>query len=305
MSKKFWMDGLVPATFTPMHADGSLNLAQVPAIVERLVAFRVMAMFACGTTGECSSMTTPERKATLEAYVKAAAGRVPVVAHVGHTAIAECRDLASHAEKIGAAAVATTPPFYFKPGSIAELVDCMADIAAAAPKLPFYYYHIPSLTGVAFDMEAFLQKAADRIPNLAGIKYTAPTLYDFQACAALENGRFNMVFGTDEMLLAALATGAEGAVGSTYNLAAPLYHKIREHFDAGRIKEAQALQLMSVQMVNLVKKYRPLPALKSMMKIAGIDCGPTRRPLVAMRESEIEALRASLAELGFLEWMLA
>ena len=187
--------------------------------------------------------------------------------------------------------------------SIDDLVDCVAEIAAAAPDLPFYYYHIPHMTGVHLDMVDFLRRGADRIPTLAGIKYTAPTLYEFQSCAALDGGRFNMVFGSDEMLLSALAAGAQGAVGSTYNLSAPLYNRIMALFADGQLAEAQQLQLLSVRMVEAVKKYRPLPALKSMMKLGGIDCGPTRKPLLTMTPAEIDALERDLAKIGFLEWM--
>lgn len=303
MSRKFWLTGLVPATFTPMHDDGSLNLGRVEAIVERLIGFKTTALFACGTTGESVSLSTPERKATLEAFISASAGRIPVIAHVGHTAIVESRELAEHAQRMGAAAISATPPFYFRPVSIADLVDCVAEIASAAPDLPFYYYHIPHMTGVQLDMVDFLRRGAERIPTLAGIKYTAPTLYEFQSCAALDGGRFNMVFGSDEMLLSALAAGAQGAVGSTYNLSAPLYHRIMALFADGQLAEAQRLQLISVKMVEAAKKYRPLPALKSMMKLGGIDCGPTRKPLLAMTPAEIDALERDLAEIGFLEWM--
>jgi N-acetylneuraminate lyase len=272
-------------------------------MVERLLAHKVTSLFVCGTTGESASLKTPERMATLDAFIAAAAGRIPVVAHVGHAALADARELAEHAQRVGAAAIAALPPFYFKPASVDELVACMVDIAAAAPALPFYYYHIPHLSGVALDMVAFLRQAAGRIPNLAGIKYTAPTLYEFQCCAALDGGRFNMVFGVDEMLLSGLAAGAQGAVGSTYNLAAPLYHEVMAHFAAGKHAEAQRLQLLSARMVEVVRKYRPLPALKSMMKLVGVDCGPMRLPLVAMRPDEFDALKRDLAAIGFLEWM--
>lgn len=303
MSKQFWMSGLIPATFTPMHEDGRLNLPLVPAMVERLLAFKVSSLFVCGTTGESASLTTTERKQTLEAFLNAAAGRIPVIAHVGHTAVAESRDLAKHAAQAGAVAIAATPPFYFRPGSVSVLVECMAEVAAATPELPFYYYHIPSLTGAALDMDEFLRAASQRIPNLAGIKYTAPTLYEFQTCAALEDARFNMVFGVDEMHLSGLAAGAQGAVGSTYNLAAPLYHRIRESFEAGQIDEARRLQLLSAQMVVIAKKYRGLPAIKAMMQFAGIDCGPVRLPLVRLTVEETRELRRGLEELDFLRWM--
>jgi N-acetylneuraminate lyase len=303
MASKFSMQGLVPATFTPMHADGRLHLAQVAPIVERLQAHKVSALFVCGTTGESASLSTAERQATLEAFIAAAAGRIPVVAHVGHTALVDARELATHAQQKGAAAIAALPPFYFKPATVDMLVACMADIASAAPALPFYYYHIPHLSGVTLDMVEFLRQAADRIPNLAGIKYTASTLYEFQSCAALDGGRFEMVFGMDEMLLGGLASGARGAVGSTYNLAAPLYQKLMAAFAAGEHAEAQRLQLLSVRMVETVRRFRSLPALKAMMSFAGIDCGPMRLPHVAMQTGEIDALKRDLAAIGFLDWM--
>ena len=303
MSKKFALRGLVAATFTPMHADGSLNLAMAGPMIERLLAGKVSAAFACGTTGECASLTSEERRQTLCAFIDAAAGRMPVIAHVGHSALADSCELAAHAQAVGAAAVATTPPYYFRPDSVDALVECMAQIAAAAPELPFYYYHIPHLTGVALNMQDFLRQAAGRIPNLVGIKYTAPTVYEFHACAAYDNGRYDLLFGCDEMLLSGIATGAQGAVGSTYNLAPRLYHRIRECFESGQIEEARRLQLLSVRMVDIAKAFRPLPALKAMLGFAGCDFGPTRMPLAAMRADEIETLRRQLDEIGFLEWM--
>lgn len=301
---RFWITGLVPATFTPMHDDGSLNLAQVGPLVDHLAARGVSAIFASGSTGESASLTTAERQAALAAFCEAAAGRLPVIAHVGHTSLADAAALAAHAQQAGAAAIAALPPFYFKPASVTTLVACMAEIAAAAPDLPFYYYHIPGLTGVNLDMVEFLRQGAARIPTLAGIKYSAPTLYEFQACANFDGGRFNMLFGVDEMLLSGLAAGAHGAVGSTYNFAAPLYQAIMRAFAAGDVAAAQRLQLLSAQMVlKVIGGYRALPSLKSMMGFAGVECGPPRLPQVALTPAERAALHADLAELGFLAWL--
>ena len=303
MNNSFRLKELVPATFTPMYPDGSLNLTQTVPIVERLAENGIKNIFVCGTTGEGSSLSTIERKATLEAYLKASHGRMGVVAHVGHTSLADACDLAQHAQEAGAVAISALPPFYFRPNSVGELVDIVAENAAAAPDLPFYYYHIPGLSGVSLDMVEFLKKASSRIPNLAGIKYTAPTLYEYQSCANVENGKFDVVFGVDEMLLSGLAAGAKGAVGSTYNLAPRLYQNITEAYVKGDHERARSLQLLSAQMVEAVKKYRPLPALKSMMKFVGIDCGPTRKPLVQMQSEEISMLEVQLAQLDFLKWM--
>ena len=173
--------GLVAATFTPMHADGSLNLAQVAPLVDRLLQEGISALYVCGSTGEGPSLSTEERQQTAAAYVEAAAGRLPVVVQVGHCSLADACRLAAHAAQIGADAISSVPPWYFRPGSVEVVVDCLAQIAAAAPGLPFYYYHIPSLTGVAPDMVEFLRQAGPRLPTLVGVKYTAPTVDEFQA----------------------------------------------------------------------------------------------------------------------------
>jgi N-acetylneuraminate lyase len=75
-------------------------------------------------------------------------------------------------------------------------------------------------------------------------------------------------------------------------------------FAAGKLAEAQRLQTLSARMVlHLIAKYRPLPALKAMMKFVGLDCGPTRLPQVALTPAEIDVLRGDLDEMGFLAWM--
>jgi N-acetylneuraminate lyase len=211
-----------------------------------------------------------------------------VIAHVGHTSLADARALAAHAQQCGAAAIAALPPFYFKPATVAVLVSCMAEIAAAAPDLPFYYYHIPGLTGVNLDMVEFLRQGAARIPTLAGIKYSAPTLYELQACVNFDGGRFNLLFGVDEMLLSGLAAG----------------EAIIHAFAAGEIAEAQRLQLFAAQMVlKVIGSYRALPSLKTMMGFAGVECGPPRLPHVALTPAERAALHTDLDELGFLTWL--
>src|SRR5690606_35197271 len=133
--------------------------------------------------------------------------------------------------------------------------DSMAQIAAAAPSIPFYYYHIPALTGVGMDMLEFLRLGEKRIPNLAGIKYTAATIHEYQACPNHEGGRFDVLYGYDELLLPALAVGAKGAVGSTYNFAAPLYLRVMELFRAGQLEAAQEQQLLLVNMIREMVKF--------------------------------------------------
>jgi N-acetylneuraminate lyase len=190
------------------------------------------------------------------------------------------------------------PPF-FKPSAIEDLVSWCRLVASAAPKLPFYYYHLPSLTGVNFSMARFLELAKDAVPTLAGIKYTHGDLMDFLRCLRYETGRFDIMFGQDEQLLAALACGAAAAVGSTYGYAAPLYLRIIDAYHAGDMVAAQRSQLQSAELVALLIKYGPMGASKAMMKLAGIDCGPPRPPLRTLTAEQFDQLRSDLERVGF------
>ncbi|MFC3196853.1 dihydrodipicolinate synthase family protein [Parapedobacter deserti] len=295
------IQGLIAATFGTFHADGSLNLDGIPPLVDKLVDDGLKGVFICGTNGEGPNLTIEERMATAEAYMEAAQGRLLVLVHVGHTSIAESRKLASHAERIGADAISAVAGFYFKPSSIGNLVACMAEIAAAAPSTPFYYYHIPALTGVGMDMVAFLQLADKEIPNLAGIKYTASTLHEYQVCLNYDGGKFDVLFGYDELLLSALAVGAKGAIGSTYTFAAPVYKEVMQAFDAGDLPTAQRLQLGLVDMVRAFVKYSPIPAQRAIMSMLGYELGHCRLPLQPLSAAQSEALRGELETLSFFD----
>jgi len=288
------IEGLIAATFAAFNGDGSLNLNIIPRITDKMVEDGLTGVFICGTNGEGPNLTVEERMQVAEAYVKAARKRLLVLVHVGHTSIAESRKLAFHAQQIGADAISSVAAFYFKPASVKILVDSMAEIASAAPKLPFYYYHIPALTGMHMDMVEFLKLSEDVIPNLAGIKYTASTLHEYQACLNYKNGKYDILFGYDEMLLGALAVGAKGAVGSTYTFCAPIYLRIIEMYHKNEQEGARNLQMISVEMVRCIVKYAPIPAQRAIMKMIGFELGPCRLPLLSLTDKEYEELKTAI-----------
>jgi len=293
------IQGLIAATFSTFNEDGSLDLSLIPGLVDRLISEGVRGVFICGTNGEGPNLTTEERMTIAEAYVKAVNKRCLVLVHVGHPSIAEARKLALHAKKTGADAISAVAAFYFKPASVSNLVDCMAEIAAAAPDMPFYYYHIPAITGMGIDMLEFLWLAEGKIPNLAGIKYTAATLHEYQACLNYKNGRFDILYGYDELLLPALAVGAQAAIGSTYTFAAPLYLKLMAYFREGKIAEAQQMQLHAINMIRCLSRYSPIPTQKTIMKLMGTDLGPCRLPLVSLSVQQEQEIGNYLEEIGF------
>ena len=299
----YHLSGLIPATFTPLNADGSLNLGLIEPMVDFLIGQKLTGLYVCGSTGEGVSLSTAERKTVAAAFVKATRGRVPVILQVGHTSLVEAQELAAHAQEIGADAISAVPPFYFKPATLDANVRCMAQIAGAAPDLPFYYYHIPQMTGVQVDVASLLAAGGRVIPNLVGAKYSIHDVYNVQAAAELENGRFNLLFGSDEMLLSGLAAGAQGAVGTTYNFAAPVFNRIVDAFAANDIATAQKHRGQMVQMIRLVAGYGGVPAFKAVMKFLGFDCGPVRLPLQSLTAQKEEELKADLTRLGFFQWI--
>ena len=292
--------GLVAAPFTPFKKNGAVDFAMIERLAASLEASRVAGAFVCGTTGEGVSMTTSERMKVAARWQACAGRNLRVIVHVGHTSLGDSRALAEHAQKIGAAAVGCMAPFCFKPSKAEDLAAFCAEVAAAAPELPFYYYHIPCVTGVTIPAFDFLRAAADKIPNLAGIKFTHENLMDFAACVRWEGGRFDALFGRDEMLLAGLAVGAEGAIGSTYNYAAPVYHRVIAAYKRGDLSAAQAEQARANAMIAVLIRYGGMPpAGKAFMKAIGLDCGTVRLPLRPLADEQAEALRAEAEAAGF------
>jgi len=298
------LEGLIAAPYTPMNEDGTVAPDRVPEAVDFLTRNGVKGGFVCGTTGESLSLSVEERIAMTEAWCKAAGDKFKAVIHVGHNSLPDARKLAAHAQEHGAWGIGAMPPVFFKPESLDHLVNFLADIAAAAPELPFYYYHIPSLTQVNILIVELLEKAKDKIPNLAGAKYTHEDLMDFRLCLAMDEGRFNMVFGRDEILMTGLAMGAKGAIGTTYNFAAPLFLQIIEAMEKKDLTLAAALQQKAMQMVRAMRLAPAgfLGCSKALMKTLGLDCGPVRKPHRPPTPEEMASFEKSLDEIGFFEY---
>jgi N-acetylneuraminate lyase len=291
--------GLVAAPFTPFRADGGIDEGTIERLAAALGDDGVTAAFVCGTTGEGPSLTTAERKRVAERWVASAPANLRIIVHVGAACGGDCRDLAAHAAGSGAAAIGCLAPFFFRPATVRDLVDFCRPVAAAASDLPFYYYHIPSMTGAAFPMIDFLRAAADAIPTLAGVKYTHDDLHDLMRCLRFEDGRFDVLFGRDEMLLAGLACGVQGAIGSTYNFMAGVYHGLIAAFRAGDLETARRHQAVAGDAIAAMLRHGGLPAGKAIMALRGLDCGPVRPPLAALDADRRESLARALAALGF------
>ena len=295
------LKGLIAAPFTPMHSDGSINLDIIPEYYAMLKANGVKGAFICGSTGEGVSMSVIEKKAIAEAWARCSKNdsSFTVMPLLGGTCLADCKELAKHAKDIGLDAVSFTSPFYFKPANVEMLTRCCEEIASVVPDLPFYYYHIPVLTGVNFPMYDLLKSVDGRISNFAGIKYTHEDFMDFLSCQQFQNGKYDMLWGRDENMLPALAVGAKGAVGSTFNYAAPLYHQLIDAFNSGNLDAAQQLQQQSIDMIRLLGKYGGIATGKAYMKLIGLNCGEFRLPVKNMSEIEFAQFKHDTELISF------
>lgn len=298
---RFRITGLAAATHTPFDASGELNLPVVEKQAEHLMSSGVHVVFIGGTTGECHSMCLEERLALTERWMAVAQGSpLWVIVHVGSNCLRDAKVLAAQAQKLGAQAIASLPPCYFKLKTLDMVVDCSAEVAAAAPGLPYYYYNVPALSTVDFSMADFLRLASGKIPNLAGIKYSSSDLITYQQCLRFEEGRFDLPWGVDEVLLAALTLGATGAVGSTYNFMASLYHRLMAAFKNHNLFTAQKEQYQAVEIILLLMKYGYLPAAKAVMGMLGVPVGPARLPQQNLTREQISELHSALEKLGIL-----
>ncbi len=293
------LKGLIAAPHTPFDSNNQVNYAVIDQIAALLIEQGVTGAYVCGTTGEGIHCSVEERKAIAERWVKAADGKLDIILHTGALSIVDTLELTRHAETLDILATSAIGPCFFKPSSVADLVNYCAQIAEAAPSKGFYYYH-SGMSGVNLDLEQFLIQGEQRIPNLSGAKFNNVDLYEYQRALRVANGKFDIPFGVDEFLPAGLAVGAIGAVGSTYNYAAPLYLKIIEAFNQGKHSEVLVLMDKVIALIRVLVEYGGVAAGKAAMQLHGIDAGDPRLPIRALTAQQKADVVAKMRDADFL-----
>ena len=299
LSKK--IEGLIAAPFTAFKDNGELNLELIPEYYESLKRNQVIGAFICGSTGEGVSLTFSEKVEVLKSWTKLTKDDpdFTLMMFLGGTNVKECKELATIAEEYGADAISFTSPFYFKPANTKQLAICCKEIASAAPNTAFYYYHIPVLTGGNYNMIDLLEEVDGQIPTFRGIKYTHEDFMDFLSCLNFKEKKYDMLWGRDENMLSSLVLGTKGAVGSTYNYAAPLYLDLIEAYNKGNFEQANVLQQKSIDMIRLLGKYGGIATGKAFMKLINLDCGEFRLPVANMSKEQFELFSKDAQAVGF------
>jgi len=295
--------GLINAPFTPFHKNGEVNFEPIEAYARMLVKNGLKGVFVNGSSGEGYMLTEEERMALAEKWVAVSPPGFKVIVHVGATCVKMSHQLAAHAQSIGAWGVGAMASPFPKAGRVEELVRYCEEIASGAPSLPFYFYHIPALSGVYLPMLPFLQAVDGRIPNFAGIKYTFESIYEYNQCRRYKNNKFDMLHGQDETILPALAMGgAQGGIGGTTNYNGRALVGIIEAWERGDLESARELQNFAQDVIDVICRYRGnIVGGKRIMKLIGLDLGPNRIPFQNMTPEEETAMKSELEAIGFFQ----
>ncbi|MBD5320961.1 MAG: N-acetylneuraminate lyase [Bacteroides sp.] len=296
--------GLIDAPFTPFDAEGNINLQPIPAYAAMLKKNGLKGVFINGSSGEGYMLTDDERRQLAEAWVKAAReldGDFKVIVHVGSCCARSSRELARHAAEIGAWGIGAMAPPFPKINRVEELVAYIEEIAAGAPELPFYYYHIPAFNGAFLPMVKLLEAVDGRVPNFAGIKYTFESMYEYNQCRLYADGKFDMLHGQDETILPCLAMGgAQGGIGGTTNYNGRELTAIIDAWNRGDLEAARDHQNFSQEVINVICHYRGnIVGGKRIMKLIGLDLGKNRIPFQNMTDEEEAAMKAELEAINF------
>jgi len=285
------LKGIIPALLTPVSDDGEVATKPLEALVERLYSAGVDGMYVCGQTGEGLLQTVAMRKLVAEVVARSTpSGRCNII-HVGAHRPADAVELARHARTIGAHAVSSLPPIG---GYSFDEVRGYYERIAEAAELPVLVYYFPEVSPTIRTMDQILELCS--IPGVVGLKFTDFDLYRLSLLTLRGKAVFN---GRDEVLAAGLLMGADGGIGTFYNLLPEAFVEVYRSARSGDWTAARRAQDRINQLIELTLRFPVFPAVKKMMAWSGIDCGLCLAPRRTLTPAEEESLRAALQEGGF------
>ncbi|MDN5852649.1 MAG: dihydrodipicolinate synthase family protein [Actinomycetia bacterium] len=277
------------ATTTPFDTDGRLDVSVIPEQAEHLRRNGVHGAFVTGTTGEFASLSASERRHVVEAWSAARPDGFGFGVQVGSNDLAEATELAAHAADHGADLIAAVAPYYGEAPSIDLSVAHLRAIAAAAPRTPFCYYHIPSMTGSTHLPADVAVRAAEEIPTFYAVKFTDEDLMEFDRTCRAHDG-LKIFFGRDELLPAGLSFGAGAVIGSLFNGLAPVAHRVTEAYDRGDHHLAFTLHRPFRDIAEVSAHHGGLGFVKELMNRLGPDAGRPRTPWGPLDQSALAAI---------------
>ena len=240
----------------------------------------------CGSTGEAFLLTQEERQRILETVIEENNGEKLVIAHIGQIATEHALALGRHAKEQGVDAVSSISPFYYK-FSTEEIKRYYLDLMNGL-EMPFFIYNFPAFSG--FSLTPELLDEMCRCPYVAGVKFTASDFFQLERMKK-SHPALTIWNGYDEMLLSGLSAGADGGIGSTYNVLCPAIRGVYDSYRAGDIRKAQAYQHIANDMISEICKFGVFPSIKAILGFEGMAFGGCRKPFAPISAEGVERLK--------------
>lgn len=279
--------GIIPAFYACYDKEGNISPEGVQELTKYFVKKGVKGVYVNGSSGECIYQSVEDKKLVLENVMKAAEGKLTVIAHVACNNTKDSMELASHAERLGADAIAAIPPIYFRLPEHA-IAQYWNDISSAAPNTDFVIYNIPQLAGVALTMSLFAEMRKN--PRVIGVKNSSMPVQDIQMFCA-EAGEDYVIFnGPDEQFISGRVIGAQGAIGGTYGVMPELFLKMDEYVRAGKLEEAKKIQYAANDVIYKMcsAKGNMYGVIKAILKInENLELGGVRKPLPSLTDADM------------------
>lgn len=274
--------GVIPAFYACYDKEGEISPGGVRALTEYFIEKGVRGVYVNGSSGECIYQSVEDRKIVLENVMEAAKGRLTVIAHVACNNTKDSRELAAHAEKLGADAIACIPPIYFHLPEYA-IADYWNDISAAAPNTDFIIYNIPQLAGVALTQSLFAEMRKN--PRVIGVKNSSMPVQDIQMFKQAAGEDYIIFNGPDEQFISGRVIGADGGIGGTYGVMPELFLKMDELVRAGELQKACRIQYdVNAVIYKMCSAHGNMYAvIKEILHInENLDLGGVRKPLASL-----------------------
>ncbi|GFI42585.1 N-acetylneuraminate lyase [Lachnospiraceae bacterium] len=283
--------GVIPAFYACYDQEGNISPEGVQALTRYFVEKGVKGLYVNGSSGECIYQSVEDRKLVLENVMKAAEGKLTIIAHVACNNTKDSMELARHAQSQGVDAIAAIPPIYFHLPEHA-IAKYWNDISSAAPDTDFVIYNIPQLAGVALTMGLFAEMRKN--PKVIGVKNSSMPVQDIQMFKQAAGEDYIIFNGPDEQFISGLVIGAEGGIGGTYGAMPELFLKLEEYVKSNEMIQARKLQhtvneiiykLCSAQgnMYGVIKEV--------LMLNEGLKLGGVRAPLPSLVESDMAIVK--------------
>jgi 4-hydroxy-tetrahydrodipicolinate synthase len=288
--------GSIVAIVTPMHEDGSLDLAAYRALIDWHVASGTAAIVAVGTTGESPTVDVEEHATLIRVAVEHAAGRVPVIAGAGGNSTREAIELTRHAAKVGAAASLQVVPYYNKPGQEGMYRHFRA--VAESVGLPVILYNVPGRTVADLSNDTVLRLAA--VPGIVGLKDATGDIPRAIDLLARKPAEFALYSGNDDSAIALIALGGQGVISVTANVAPAEVARMCAAALAGDLKTARAVndRLLPLHF-RLFVEANPIPVKWALQRMGRMQ-GGIRLPLTPLEDRLRPVVESALREAAVL-----